>query len=436
MHSHIVVGLAFGDEGKGSWVDYLCRKHNIKNVVRFNGGAQALHHVTTEAGVTHGFSQFGSHSFVPGAKTLLSRFMLIEPIELMQEAYKLKQKGILAVLRTLFISADAPIIPYTNVLLNRIMEAARGNQRHGSCGLGIGLTQRDIDVGTKPVIRAGDLLNLSLLRSKVTEHFIATIEEAREWIGDGKSVYAQELARFDVEQYLEILEAFAPRVRIIPETLFLSLIRRDAAVFEGAQGALLDQYQGTFPYCTRSTTTTANAETLLHDAGFTGAVTRHGLLRAYGTRHGAGPFVTEEKVAIPLCDNSRGEWQGAFRQGWFDAVAARTALQFSQVDEIAITNLDRLNGLETIKYASVYRECEDKFYDHLARRLRTVSSYEESTARSSMLLRAYPVYQSLSGYRDEHDLKQIEFVQALQSEIGQTITALSYRKDHHKISLI
>jgi adenylosuccinate synthase len=438
MHSHIVVGLAFGDEGKGSWVDHLCRLHNIKTVVRFNGGAQALHHVTTESGVTHGFSQFGSHSFIPGAKTMLSRYMLIEPLELMREACELREKGIVSPLRTLFISAQAPIIPYTNLLLNRIMESSRGDRRHGSCGLGIGLTQRDIDEGTRPVILAGDLNDRSVVAAKVHEHLLRTLQEAAQWVNPSSNDSYQKLKQFEqsVRGYIDTLCSFAQQVRIIPEAAFLSVIRRDQVVFEGAQGAMLDQCQGTFPFCTRSTTTSQNALTLIREAGFSGDVTRHGLLRAYGTRHGAGPFVTEADVTIPLCDNSTGEWQGVFRQGWFDAVAARTALGFSEVDEVVLTNLDRLNKFDSIKFATAYQNCDDAFYDASHHSLRKVKTYEESTLRSNQLTQATPVYNSVPGYVDEQDTRQVEFVLAIQAEIGQTITALSNRKDHHKIHLV
>lgn len=438
MHSHIVVGLAFGDEGKGSWVDHLCRLHNIKTVVRFNGGAQALHHVTTESGVTHGFSQFGSHSFIPGAKTLLSRYMLIEPLGLFHEAQQLQKIGVDSPLRTLFVSDEAPIIPYTNLLLNRIMESFRGSGRHGSCGFGIGLTQRDIDDGKKPVLRAGDLHDRSLISQKIKEHLFLTRQEAQSWVNSSSSKVYRYLEDFEtfLPHYLDLLSSFAKQVRIIPEAAFMSVVRRNSVVFEGAQGAMLDQYQGTFPYCTRSTTTAENAQTLLQEAGFVGAITRHGLLRAYGTRHGAGPFVTEADVAIPLCDNSTGEWQGVFRQGWFDAVAARTALEFSEVDEVVLTNLDRLNGFESIKFATAYQDFDSKFYDDKKRRLYGVANYEESALRSAMLAGATPVYDSISGYMDERDTKHTEFVRAIQSEIGQTITALSYRKDHHKVHLV
>lgn len=437
MHSHIVVGLAFGDEGKGSWVDHLCRLHNIKTVVRFNGGAQARHHVTTEAGVTHGFAQFGSHSFIPGAKTMLSRYMLIEPIHLLIEAGELMSKGVHMPTQRLYISSEAPIIPFTNVLLNQVMEIARGNHRHGSCGLGIGLTQRDIDEGNKPVIRAGDLKHRVVIESKLREHHQLTLSELSAWkSAAGSKPYSELVDAFGqiinhcVDMYMKV----ASWTNIIPEVAFLSTLRRQPAVFEGAQGAMLDQHQGTFPNCTRSTTTPENARRLLADAGFTGDVTSHGLFRAYGTRHGAGPFPTEdEKLFVPQCDNGTGEWQGVFRTGWFDTVLARSALNFSEVDEVVLTNLDRLDGISKLKVATNYQRLDSSFYHQDKRVLVPVKDYEESANRTKALFRVKPVYESLSGFSGSEDKNQETYIKFIEDQIQQPITALSRRKDHHKV---
>lgn len=437
MHSHIVVGLAFGDEGKGSWVDHLCRLHNIKTVVRFNGGAQARHHVTTEAGVTHGFAQFGSHSFIPGAKTMLSRYMLIEPVHLLLEADELMSKGVVVPLRRLYISSEAPIIPFTNVLLNQVTELARGNNRHGSCGLGIGLTQRDIDEGNKPVIRAGDLKDRALVERKLREHYQLTLGELSVWeVAAETKPYKELIDNFGkfIEHYVNLYMEFAAKVQVIPEAAFLSTLRRQPVVFEGAQGAMLDQHQGTFPNCTRSTTTPKNALTLLKDAVFDGQVTRHGLFRAYGTRHGAGPFPTEdEKLFVPQCDNGTGEWQGVFRTGWFDTVLARTALGFSEVDEVVLTNLDRLDGISKLKVATNYQRLDSSFYHHDKRVLVPVKDYEESANRTKALFEAKPVYETMLGFIGKSDVNHETYIRFIEDQIQQKITALSRRKDHHKV---
>ena len=133
--AHIVTGLGYGDEGKGSWVDHIVRKHGIKYIVRHNGGAQAMHHVVGPDGRHHRFAQFGSGMLVPDTYTCLSRFMLIEPEALLQEAHALEGHGVHAPLSRQIVSENAPIITPFNRLLNRIQEVARGASRHGSCGI-------------------------------------------------------------------------------------------------------------------------------------------------------------------------------------------------------------------------------------------------------------------------------------------------------------
>ena len=148
--AHIVLGLGYGDEGKGSFVDHLVRKTGARFIVRFNGGAQAAHHVVTEDGREHCFRQFGSGMFVAGTSTILSRYVLIDPPYLLEEAEELAGKSVCYPLERMIVSADAPIITPFNRLLNQMMEVARSGNRHGSCGFGVGLTQRDVEeLGSK-----------------------------------------------------------------------------------------------------------------------------------------------------------------------------------------------------------------------------------------------------------------------------------------------
>ena len=134
--------------------------------------------------------------------------------------------------------------------------------------------------------------------------------------------------------------AFAGRVTLVDSACLTSLLRAGPVVFEGAQGVLLDEWHGFHPYTTWSTTTFANAETLLAETGQTAA--RLGVVRCYLTRHGPGPLVTEDPT-LELADrhNARNQWQGRFRTGHFDAVALRYALEVAGgVDGIALTHLD------------------------------------------------------------------------------------------------
>ena len=129
-------------------------------------------------------------------------------------------------------------------------------------------------------------------------------------------------------------------------------------IFEGAQGVLLDEWYGFHPYTTWSTTTNANADQLLAEHGYDGEVTKHGLVRAYTTRHGAGPFVTEDVAltrSIPDDHNDNNPWQQTFRVGYFDAVATRYALEVvGHIDGLVISCLDRLQGLTEWKICQHY----------------------------------------------------------------------------------
>jgi adenylosuccinate synthase len=286
------------------------------------------------------------------------------------------------------------------------------------------------ELGTA-ALYAGDLKSEGL---KEKLHFLhqKAVQKAEAWKNCSSEKFVKELSEFDISQYEKMLAAFASKVRIIPEGAFLSIVRREDCVFEGAQGVLLDQYQGFFPNVTRSTTTTANAEILLAEAGKVGEVTRYGLLRAYGTRHGAGPFVTEAGLLVPPCDNSLGEWQGAFRLGWFDAVAARFALGHSKTDEIVLTNLDRLDGIKSLSVGIGYKGMSGRFYDPGSRQLKLISNYGESELRTRELFSAQPIYENMAGWNDQADLSQETYIKNIETLIGRPISALSRRNDSLK----
>src|ERR1700683_294605 len=141
----IVCGLGFGDEGKGAVTDYLCSQDSADPahaVVRFNGGAQAAHNVVTADGRHHTFAQFGSGSSTPGVRTHLSRFMLVDPLALAAESAHLASVGVGDALGRLSIDRDALLTTPYHRAANRAREKARGQDRHGSCGMGIGETAR------------------------------------------------------------------------------------------------------------------------------------------------------------------------------------------------------------------------------------------------------------------------------------------------------
>lgn len=330
----IVVDLGFGDAGKGTVVDWLCARGQapVHAVVRFSGGAQAAHNVVTSDGRHHTFAQFGSGTFTPGVRTHLSRFMLVDPLALAAEAAHLGELGVTDALDRLTVDGDALLTTPFHRAANRAREAARGGARHGSCGMGIGETASYALGHPAGAPRVADCLSPARLRSRLAA--------LRDWLNDTFPLADQRLP--DVEECVTAFTLFSRHVRIVGDGHLARLLRSGNVVFEGAQGVLLDEWHGFHPYTTWSTTTFVNAETLLAEAAQTAL--RLGVTRAYMTRHGPGPFVTEDPALtadLPDRHNGLGRWQGAFRVGHLDLVALRYALAvMGGADALAVTHLD------------------------------------------------------------------------------------------------
>jgi len=349
----LIVGLGFGDCGKGSVVDFLARKFEAKLVVRFNGGPQAGHNVVTSDGRHHTFSQFGSATFLPWARTFLSRFVLIEPYAMFNEAAHLNEIGVSDVMGRLTVDDRCPVITPCHQAANRLREISRGGAAHGTCGMGIGEVMQDIADGSGEVLLARELSDRKTVRRKLLAVRDLKVDQLCDTIEAARTVTR---ARFSIETLLQPswIEAavdnyaeLARRITIADESAARSVVETQGTIlFEGAQGVLLDESFGFHPHTTWSNTTFANAEAILDEAGCAAPRTKLGVLRTYLTRHGPGPMVTEDpelRKHLPEPHNDDAGWQGSFRVGSFDAVAARYALRVAgPVDGLAITFLDRL----------------------------------------------------------------------------------------------
>jgi adenylosuccinate synthase len=343
----IVVDLGYGDAGKGTIVDWLCASARrdghrpVSAVVRFNGGAQAAHHVlaprargtpgTRGTRVPHAFAQFGSGTFTGGTRTFLSRFMLVDPLALVAEAEHLRRLGVPDPFGLLAIDPDALLTTPYHQAANRARETARGDGRHGSCGMGIGETAAYALAHPADAPRVGDIVRPRVLLRKLAR--------LREQLASPRESLDPTPAP---EAVAAVYRAFADRVTLAADGHLAALLRTGPVVFEGAQGVLLDEWRGFHPYTTWSTTTFENAETLLDEAGEEGNATRLGVTRTYQTRHGPGPFPTEDP-ALELAEphNADGRWQGPFRRGHLDAVALGYANEVAGgVDAVALTHLD------------------------------------------------------------------------------------------------
>lgn len=354
-HAMIVVGLGFGDEGKGTVVDTLCKEQpdgtKASFVVRFNGGAQAGHNVVTPDGRHHTFSQFGSGTFhdVP---TYLSKYVHVNPLAMESEALHLEACRVKNPFRLMHVDRDALVTTPFQVAANRLRELLRGQGRHGSCGMGVGESQKDfLDRGRDWCVSVGDLSETipALLREKLRRQQEDKAAEFSELSNTANMTIQRELDVLRdstlVDYLVPTYRAFSKKVHIVDEDwtrAAFTLARR--VVFEGAQGVLLDEDFGFHPYTTWSKTTTQNAEACLELGQQHARVTRVGVLRTFHTRHGAGPLPTEGTLSsryVSTDHNWANEWQGSFRTGIFDMVLARYALNVCRVDCLALTHLDK-----------------------------------------------------------------------------------------------
>lgn len=341
--SIIVTGMAFGDEGKGSVVDWMCRKYDAKLVVRFGGGPQCAHNVVLADGTHHCHSQFGSGTLA-GARTFLSKYMLIDPFALDVEAYILKGKGVPDPLSLLTIDPECVIVTPYHRLANQLREVARGADRHGSVGLGIGEARADQLAGF--AYRAGDPVSLL---AEIQER---KIEQMRPLADAEPNLFAA-LQEIQPAHRVNLYDGLLRRMRLAPWGS--SDLDAETVVFEGHQGVLLDEALGFAPYHTWADCTPRNARQLIYSA-WSPARERLsvGVFRSYFTRHGPGPFPTEtHELQVAERHNGAHPHMGPFRTGYFDAQLAKYAVDSVRdvVDCLAITHMDRRSDIVCDRYA-------------------------------------------------------------------------------------
>lgn len=350
----IVQGLGFGDEGKGATVDFLTRELRADLVVRYCGGSQAGHNVVLPDGHRHAFAQFGAGTLA-GAATYLGEQMVVNPPAMHKEARHLLE-----------ITGDDPFLkllihPRTLVStayhqqLNRLRELARGAARHGSCGHGIGETRSYWLKHGQDAVFAADLVDrqtlagkLELLRQRVlleAQDLVEHVPDDQRWRLELLTEPAGQIAR-------QLWQMAAPLQfqAVVPEYT--------TAIFEGAQGVLLDEWRGFHPYTTWSTVTLQHALAMVEESQAEELCTL-GVTRAYMTRHGAGPLPTwDPELDARLSDpgNPTNAWQGTIRRGWLDLVLLRYAAEAvgGPLDGLAVNCLDQLAGLSP-KICTAYR---------------------------------------------------------------------------------
>ena len=344
----IAVGLGFGDEGKGSAVDFLCRQLKADLVVRYSGGSQCGHNVQQPDGFRHTFSQFGAGTFA-GVPTYLDRNVIIWPEAMAKEAKHLEDGGFPRwPFDLLTIHPKCLVSTHFHRELNRVKEKGRGGQRHGSCGHGVGETRNYWLQHGYDAVFAEDLKNLGVLHDKLELLKQRSLNEGA----------TAEHLQHSIREQAETLWQIGCSLR-----LFEHPLDGDTVVFEGAQGVLLDEWYGFHPYTTWSSVTPRHALDLVRAAG-ADDVRVLGVVRGYMTRHGAGPFPTySESLTKRLVDrgNPENQWQGALRCGGLDMVLLRYAAAVcDKLDGLVINHLDQADGLPIYdKYDALQHQFAD-----------------------------------------------------------------------------
>jgi len=344
----VVIGTQWGDEGKGKVVDLLTDRASA--VVRFQGGHNAGHTLVIDGQKTV-LHLIPSGILRENVLCLIGNGVVLSPAALLEELEMLDRAGVPARER-LKISESCPLILPYHIALDQARERARGSKAIGTTGRGIGPAYED--KVARRGLRLGELLDPA--------HFTERLREVMEYHNHALQHYFK-TATVDYQQVLDEAlaqgEQIAPMVADIPGLLHSMRRTGRDIMFEGAQGALLDIDHGTYPYVTSSTTTAGGA------ASGSGVGPRHidyvlGIVKAYTTRVGAGPFPTELFDEVGAYLGKQGHEFGATtgrqrRCGWLDTVALRRSLDINSVSGMCITKLDVLDGLDTLKIAVSYR---------------------------------------------------------------------------------
>jgi len=428
----IVIGLGFGDEGKGSLVDHLVRQTGADLLVRYNGGPQAAHHVVTPEGQTHCFAQVGAGSFSPGVETFLAASMFVDPLALEREFQVLEDKGLRDIRSRMRVDSMCPLVTPYHAWLNQIRELARGQDAHGTCGRGIGEAFSDLDADS--ALRVGDLFEPLRLRRALRHQRDSKLAVMAEILPEvsrsdqGAAIYSQ-AATPEIPDYLQQRYSHFVRksgIRLTgPEIIRSRLHDGRNLIFEGAQGLLLHKDHGFWPHVTPSDTSSSDAHALLKQTGNADVVRTLGVLRGYLTRHGSGPLVTEDLALasrLPEPHNSNDGWQGLMRYGWFDAVATRYALDLDPaVDHLAITCLDRMDALHELRLCHSYRIRKGKGHERITE-LNEVSHHIPRTALTDLLTDCKPEYLEIEKPAES---RQESLLSAMSELIGRRIDLIS-----------
>lgn len=381
MSNVVVVGTQWGDEGKGKVVDLLSAQ--VTKVVRFQGGNNAGHTLVVD-GKKSIFHVIPSGIFHPDTRCLIGNGVVVDPEVFLEEIKGLFDKGIAINPKRLGVSGRAHLIMPYHKAIDIAREKAKGASRIGTTGRGIGPCYED------KVARAGirviDLTDPDILKQKIK----ANLKEKNFYLANlfgGEPLEYQPI----IERYLSIAHELSPFIADVSTELDEAIRRNESILFEGAQGTQLDIDHGTYPYVTSSNPVAANA-CIGAGIGPKSLDSIVGIVKAYTTRVGAGPFVTELVDETGNYLQEKGQEFGATtgrprRCGWLDLVVVRYSARINGLTHLAITKLDILTGLDPVNLCVGY--------EYKGKRL------ENIPAQLSILDKCSPVYDAMDGWQED-----------------------------------
>ncbi|WP_439271434.1 adenylosuccinate synthase [Pseudochrobactrum sp. HB0163] len=423
MANVIVVGSQWGDEGKGKIVDWLSERADV--IVRYQGGHNAGHTLVID-GVSYKLALLPS-GLVRGKLSVIGNGVVVDPHHFVTEIEKLRAQGVEVTPEVLRVAENAPLI----LSLHRELDAIRED---GSAGLKIGTTKRGIgpayeDKVGRRAIRVIDLAEPQSLRPKI-ERLLTHHNALRRGMG---------LAEISVDaihaELTEVADKILPYVDQVWKILDDKRKAGARILFEGAQGALLDNDHGTYPFVTSSNTVAGQAAAG-SGLGPTAIGYVLGITKAYTTRVGEGPFPCELNDEIGQHLSTVGREVGvntgrSRRCGWFDAVLVRQTVRTSGITGIALTKLDVLDGLDEIKVCVAY-ELDGKRIDYLP-------------ASMDAQARVKPIYETLEGWKQttagarswsELPAQAVKYVRHIEELIGAPVAMLSTSPEREDTILV
>ncbi len=380
MSNIVIVGTQWGDEGKGKIVDLLAEYADV--VARFQGGNNAGHTMVVKG------EQFISHlvpsGILQGKLCLIGNGLVVDPTVLLEEIDYLNQRGIRIDPSTLKISERAQLIMPYHKAVDQARETRMGGAKIGTTGRGIGPAYED--KATRAGVRFVDLLEPDVFTQKVQ----AVMEEKNFYLKHFLSAETLDPEEV-IAQYGRFAEELAPYVSNISIVIDEAIRSGKQILFEGAQGTHLDIDHGTYPFVTSSNTVAGNA---CSGAGLgPGEITDvMGIVKAYTTRVGSGPFPCELFDDVGSAIQKKGAEFGATtgrkrRCGWLDAVMLRNAVRLNGLTGLVITKLDVLGGLDELKICTGYQYAEKVL--------------EDFPASLKVLEECEPIYETLPGWSED-----------------------------------